>query len=130
MPTQISNGVNLISIIRSGGDTEIALAVTAALGAAGIAAWHHWKQVQEPGHFDTICRECQERAGLTDEQVEHLNRDVPRRLKERMRRFFLLRSNDVPVVCKNLPLHQGEEPYLEVRSSKAKGITLVAKTPF
>ena len=65
---------------------------TAAIGAAVVAPallWgrsHFRKHIAtEPGHFDTICPECQRTVGLTEAEVEHIDRHFPAEEKEKFR---------------------------------------------
>jgi hypothetical protein len=126
MPPTINSFTNLIQMVRTG-DTEITLAVSAAL-AGGITAWHHWQAVKEKGHFDQIDDECAQMAGLSEADVQHLNNDLPRGLKERIRRFFISREEDVAVTVKHQPLHPDEEAFLDVQAGEG-AITLVVNQP-
>lgn len=87
MPPQIQNMSQLIEMVRTG-DTAVTLKAMSALAVpAAIAAWHHFKQVQEPGHLDTLDDECTARLGLTPEERAHVDADVPAADKERIRLF-------------------------------------------
>ena len=127
MPPQMSNFSNLIQMMRTG-DTDLTMAVTAALAGGGIVAWHHWKAVKEQGHFDHIDDECAAMVGMDADMRAHIDRDLPRGIKERMRRFFISREEDVTVKVKHHPLHPEEEAFLDVQAGGGE-ITLVVNQP-
>ena len=93
MPTQVTNlsPMEILEMVRSG-DTVVTLKAMAALSGptALLAAWRHWRKVEnEPGHFDTLDDECTARLGLTPDEREHVDRDVPPADKERIRLFVV-----------------------------------------